>query len=303
MKRNALARQSGQAMVEAQIAIVCVLLPLFIGIPLVARYIDIRQTTVEAARYAAWERSVWYGGSSASSIGWFGKTNRWVANAKDDDTLRKEIAARVLKRTDSTQGFAVGGGTQPLWVDHGGTTLLPDYDAATALAVNNGKMPGTVSSVIDFVTNFASTLGAFTLEMRGRYGAQASITLKDFDQTKVLGKGPTEKNIGENFNMGSFLASSADVTMTERSVLLANGWNAEGPDTAGHTAVKQQVAGLTPLALFTNNVDIDLGGGSVSFNIMNLLQTLASVFAPELGPGVLEFGKIMPDEVPEDRVK
>lgn len=303
MTMNRLCRQAGQAMVEAQIAIVCVLLPLFVGIPLVSKYIDIRQTTVEAARYAAWERSVWYGGTSASSVGWFGKSNRWVANEKTDDTVRQEIGKRILSRTLLTQGFAGTGTQQPFWVDHAGSTMLPDYDAATSLTVSNDKMPGTVSSVIDFITNFAATLGSFTLEMNGRYGAQASITLKDFDNAKVIGSSATATGMAENNNLTSFLATGGNVTMTERSVLLANGWNAEGPDTDNHTAVKQQVAGLTPTTLLNYSFDVDFGGGPVSINIMSFLQHLASVFAPELGPDVLEFGKIEPDEVPDDRLK
>ena len=54
---------NGQAMTEFLICASFVLLPLFLGISLLAKYIDIKQTTIQAARYQAWEYTVWYANS------------------------------------------------------------------------------------------------------------------------------------------------------------------------------------------------------------------------------------------------
>ena len=53
-------KQRGQAMTEFVISATYVLIPLFIAIPLLAKYIDIKQASVQAARYEAWEYTVWY---------------------------------------------------------------------------------------------------------------------------------------------------------------------------------------------------------------------------------------------------
>lgn len=50
-------------MVEAVIVMALVLLPLFLVMPLLAKYADVNLTVVEGARYVAWERSVWHDGN------------------------------------------------------------------------------------------------------------------------------------------------------------------------------------------------------------------------------------------------
>ena len=53
-------KQRGQAMTEFVISATYVLVPLFIAVPLLAKYIDIKQASVQAARYEAWEYTAWY---------------------------------------------------------------------------------------------------------------------------------------------------------------------------------------------------------------------------------------------------
>jgi hypothetical protein len=65
-------------------------------------------------------------------------------------------------------------------------------------------------------------------------------------------------------------------------VILANAWNANGPD-----MVKKQVQGLLPTSILDNVA-------------VKALLDVMSVVAPELG--TIEFGKIEPDIVPPDRL-
>ena len=53
-------RERGQAMTEFVIAATFVLLPLFVFIPMLGKYIDFKHATIQAARYQAWEYTVWY---------------------------------------------------------------------------------------------------------------------------------------------------------------------------------------------------------------------------------------------------
>ena len=53
-------RERGQAMTEFVIAATFVLLPMFVFIPMLGKYIDFKHATIQAARYQAWEYTVWY---------------------------------------------------------------------------------------------------------------------------------------------------------------------------------------------------------------------------------------------------
>ncbi|CAN5714573.1 hypothetical protein BH11PSE12_BH11PSE12_33780 [soil metagenome] len=271
----------GQAMVELVIVASLVLVPLFLAIPLLGKYLDMRSTAVQAARYAAWERTVWYGGNSASSIGWFGVDRKWQANDKTDDQIRKELGVRQLSETAATDAFtnndrnASGfkNSSKTLWNDRANQPLLAQYsDIQTSVA--NGTAPGTLNVILTPIANFASTLGPFTLEMNAKYAANVTFKVKDIDYDH-------------------FLAKSSTVSFSETNVLLANGWSANGPDGTDKTSVKQQVKGLVPTSIFTATI------GGVP--IMEYIQTVLSVFLPEVSK--LEMGKIEPEKVPADRVK
>ena len=113
--RPHVARQTGQATVEF-IVVALVLVPLFIAVPLVGKYIDLMQATEAASRYAAFE-----GAARNSSSSW-----------KTDVELATEVRRRFfsapgapLKTGDVSGDFAAD--RNPLWTDHGGRPLLADF--------------------------------------------------------------------------------------------------------------------------------------------------------------------------------
>ena len=57
MRRLPTVNCRGQAMTELTVASAWILVPLFLLIPLLGKYIDLRHTAIQAARYATWERS------------------------------------------------------------------------------------------------------------------------------------------------------------------------------------------------------------------------------------------------------
>lgn len=271
---------SGQAMIELLIVATFVLVPLFLAIPLLGKYLDMRAAAVQTSRYAAWERTVWYGGDAASSLGWFGVSRRWQANEKTDDQIRREVGVRYLSET-GTDAFSSSdrsassfrGGTKLIWSDHKGQALLADYGDIQN-AVSNGRAPGTLNLVLDPIANFASTLGPFTLETNGKYSATVTMSVKDIDYDH-------------------FVAKNTKINFSETNVLLANGWAANGPDDAAKTSVKQQTKGLVPFSIFTAEI--------AGIPVVEYIQTALSVFLPEVSK--LELGKIEPDNVPADRLK
>jgi hypothetical protein len=51
---------SGQAATECVILAALVLVPLFLIIPLLGKYIDIKQAAIKQARFEAWEYTAWF---------------------------------------------------------------------------------------------------------------------------------------------------------------------------------------------------------------------------------------------------
>lgn len=268
-------------MIELLIVAGLVLIPLFLAIPLLGKYLDMRAAAVQTSRYAAWERTVWYGGDAASSLGWFGVSRRWQANEKTDDQIRREIGVRYLSETDASEAFSsvdrsandFRGGSKELWKDRNGQALLANYSDIVNSVANN-QAPGTLNVILDPIANFAATLGPFTLEMNGAYAATVTMKVKDIDYDH-------------------FLAKSSKASFSETNVLLANGWSADGPNATNKTSVKQQSKGLVPFSIFTTEI--------AGVPVMEYLQTAVSVFLPEISK--LELGKLEPDVVPKDRLK
>ena len=60
--------QSGQAMTEFIISASFFLVPLFLAMSLIAKYIDIKQANVQAARYQVWEYTVWFANDTERGI-------------------------------------------------------------------------------------------------------------------------------------------------------------------------------------------------------------------------------------------
>lgn len=91
-------KQRGQAMTELNIVAAFVLLPLFLLIPIMGKYIDIKHTTVQTARYMAWERTAYFPDASAIASD---ATKSSTLPQKNVDTLQKEALYRFFGKNDS----------------------------------------------------------------------------------------------------------------------------------------------------------------------------------------------------------
>ncbi len=68
----------GQALTEVLISMV-VFAPMILMIPVIGKYIDVKQKTIEASRYAVWERSVWADPENSWNSGEQQKSNEDIA--------------------------------------------------------------------------------------------------------------------------------------------------------------------------------------------------------------------------------
>lgn len=292
-------------MIEALIACALVLVPLFLAIPVIAKYLDIRSHVVQAARYAAWERTVWFGGDSTEPMGLGSSSafsNKWDANAKDDNAIRAEIGARLLSNTDAAAGFADadknGGnymnGAKPLWQDRRGNKLLTNYGDISG-SYENDKAPGLFNELFSPLMEVASVISNFTVDTHAQYTANVGLAVRQVAFNPNTGMAgcpgcPTE-----------FLATGTALNFSEKNVIVANGWSANGPgslkDYGDHPekiTVYNQIRGLTPTSL------INPPSGAFR-TALDVLKVVALVFFPELS--TLDLGRIEVDKVPADRLQ
>jgi hypothetical protein len=116
-------RQRGQALTE--FVVMClVLVPLFVLLPMLGKYIDINHATIKASRYVAWERAV-------------GRTN-------DVGEIARETRRRYFSRSDvaikGRDGASDKLDVNPLWVDSRNNPMLRSYDDV-AIALASGANP------------------------------------------------------------------------------------------------------------------------------------------------------------------
>lgn len=263
---------AGQAMTEFVIGSVLFAIPMFLLIPLVGKYLDMRATAVQAARYVAWERTVFYGGTSASVS--------WPANDKDGGTLQNEVRQRLFSEgtsiagSDGAAGGWGGSGIKANWYNRDGSAMLANY-SDVGQSVSNDDTPNIASDLLSLIITVTDAIGSFTLETKGLYTGSVSV-------------GVTTEPINNSLSYDSAAAfDPGRLSFSESNVILANGWSAGG---ASH--VKTQIKGLTPTSIFATDPVKTI------FDVIK--GVLAAASTQELWN--LELGKIEPDVVPPDRL-
>ncbi len=238
MNTPSCARQRGQSLVEFLIVTSLVLVPLLMLVPVLAQMISLRQDTEIAARYAAWERTVWFQPGSRS--GDFAPTT-----ARDDATIARHIEQRVL----SAAGYGVytaQSEAEPvldpfLKVANSATGqqeyLVRDRDAAdegqayVSQRSTEEEPPGMTGWMNDVVKTYGAISPRFDLNTKGLYEATVSLELIDLSW------------LGEPFDQ-------SELFRYERSnTLFAEPWNAGGPEHA-----RQLISGMVAATMLDNGI-------------------------------------------------
>lgn len=261
-------RQLGQAATEALVTALFFLVPLFLAIAALGKLLDVQHVADVAARYAAWERTVWY--PEASGFDAIQQPNRKTSNE-----IANEIAARILsdrarqsviRAGDRSAGGPVNG-TDPLWQDHLGKpffTRLEQLGTAHALAAAGGDAAGAVATLPPALLPPLPDTGI----------ASDTIWFKDVarDSAVFARLWPA----GEGWKGMEFTANGA---------IVSNTWAANG--SAG---TKDMVAKMVPTA------------GTLGQAVKTAVDVGLGVWDPA-NMGKLEVGKIAVDVVPPDRLK
>lgn len=221
--RPALRTQHGQAMVETVIVVGNVLLVAFWALNVVGHLSDVRDRTQAAARYAAWERTVYF-----DDIRWAPKYGNAVT--KSDATVRSEIAQRVLGRgtkIDSADGTRnqLTSSEEPMWRDIQGNAILKKYDdlQLSHSAAGTGTAADTALDALGSLNGIGA---GFDLPTKNQQSANVSLRVA-----------------GDSTSLAALWPNWAGVTFRATHVLLTNTWAADGSNNA-----KSVIAGAVPTA-------------------------------------------------------
>ncbi len=193
-------RQAGQALIECLVAALA-LLPLFLLVPMVGKYLDIRHATIAASRKLAFECTVRYDDCA-----------RLDDNPSFADEIRmrfySENSREVLSNDRPARDEIESDGANPLWLDRRGRSLLEKYSDVGVRADSKTLNTGFIGSLLGFGPD------KFGLALdHGVYDARVQVKL-----SPKLG--------GESFT--SQLDSLA-LEMQSHTAILTNAWSAKGP--------------------------------------------------------------------------
>ena len=255
-------RQVGQAMIE-MVVISLVLVALFLGIWYIGKFHDIQSTTIQAARYAAWERTA-------------------HGPAFSDARIQNQTRARLFSwnrdaylNTDSITNNQSWKQQTTMWQDHAGDKRLIDAPRDVTVRTASGALPGSLAAgattTLDSVDKaLAGLTGGTPLPRGGKFTSTVSVkvaNLAHMDDPKV----PLNK---------------LDLTLTERSVIVADNWDASSSqDTALRTRA------FTPGGVLKT---FDTGLGSIIKKSLAFIEPSFDNFHP---------GQICPDVLPMDRIE
>lgn len=256
------ASQQGQALAEV-VVLAAVLVPLFLLVPIVAKYIHLRHAAEQAARAAAWQATV----SPDYALPDRQRTQRMLIErhlGRADATVRTEVP-------DQPADATVEDAFVNTFSDH---TLLKRQDISLR-AFRDEQAPGLMGQILGMVEKFP---GAFPPNENGL--VTASVELRPQNLKRADGQ------------PAAYLApfDSINLQMEASHTLLADAWNAAGAgigDSPRDRSVTSQVRTLVPTAMLGQVPDLG------ALEIIPIIGVI----------GRLEFGLIKPDVVPKPRLQ
>lgn len=267
MKAIAAPRMQGQALVELVVA-AAVLVPLFLLIPIVAKFGHIRQMAQQAARNAAWEASV--AGSHALPT---------RQDAERRALQRTFAAADAPIRSDVGNAAARGAFDDQMLNTFSGRKLL-ERDNLHVASLTQANSPGHVDEALVPIELATAATGGFKLNKQGYVTASIRLDVRDLKTAD----GAPARYLAPFDNLG--------VVLERRQSLLVDAWNASGPRARGdgHSVVET----VRPLVPTTKLAGLD--------KLLTLFKPPLDKLPVVGALGGLKLGTIEPDVVPADKL-
>ncbi len=275
--------ENGQAMTEFLICASFALVPLFFGISLLGKYIDIKQTAIQAARYEAWEYTVWFADNNEPMTGFDAVAQPIKSTTLTRNETRQRFftdpgnseTTQPITSTDAITGWSASA-ANPLWVDHTGMALYAGVDGSDASLSSSNDTPSlpvvgdvidTIFEVIDFAFSAIGSLMSFV----GSSVGFTAINTEGYAISTVsmeVAVNPSFRRMDDTSKRISGMTDST-LNFTSRAAVVSDAWNAGGVE---HTY--NQAGGAVPTVLLGELLDAIPG--------FNTVWNIVTVLAPEL---------------------
>ena len=276
-------RCSGQAMTEFVVMTSGVLLILFLVVPTLAKLLDMSFQTQQMARYAAWERTVWYDNGDQP-----GETTEpgYDVAVRSDAAIDGSAQRRLLSFSASPEELAASdvsglpvGTRHALWRWSNGEQMLGAGGLAGG-SLNPEETPSFAYDVLEVYNDGMSLLMTPLTMLRIQDDA-------DFLQVAHPQDNYFTPSVSTRVDLSKVgLESSAvpaNLTITANSAILADGWNAQGEH---H---------------FQERVD-DFAIGTMMDNaVINAVIDFIGIFEPSFAD--VDFGYVGTDPIPDAETK
>lgn len=256
-------RQSGQALSEF-LVVALALLPLFLLVPVIAKYQDISHFTQMASRYAAFDAMT---------------RNDIASTWKPEGQLADEVRRRFFSNSDAPiKTYDVAGNFDAhrnlFWQAPGGNPLLEDFGSAVRVTYGTGSNE-THGAGFQAASDTAPYVlaGELQLASRGIYTANVSVSLAHL---------PAGLRFYEPFDR-------LDLIMSRSTSLLLNPWTAKDPE-----QVERKISD-SPLIFPVGSL---VAVSPVVDAAVSLIELPGGLSGPKLGR--LDFWR---DVVPQDRLR
>ena len=274
--------QRGAALVEFILGAAFVLVPLHLAVQALGKFADVQNTAQAAARYAAWEKTVWFedGGST------FNRINE--PNRKSAAEIRNEMLVRIVNdRRDGLRYSAsdrhaqtYAHGIDPLWHDSGDGAFVDSAALLTQTSHHTTPDNDFVGKILRAFRElpFQEVLGSPVPPVPTDTLATTKVRL-----AKVAAASPIYRRLWSRAH--ALPEDWAGLDFDAQSAVLSNSWGANSS-----RGTKAMVAESVPTAKLLG--DAVQAGAIVTLGLWD----------PTLAPR-LDMGKIAPDVVPSDRLK
>ncbi|MFK7888012.1 MAG: hypothetical protein AB8G16_14225 [Gammaproteobacteria bacterium] len=245
--------QRGAALTEF-VVVMIFFVPVIVGMPLIAKYSDIKSKTIEASRYAAWERTVWSDRSAQRNDG-----RREIF--KSQDQINKEIDHRFFGNPVQGLHDLTPSINYYYRNRHGEFMLRGDVTEAPPTTPRRSlltlkhenptdRLPSAARYAARQVDKIAFAMDPSDSHLAGVLGAQNSSVFGEASNSELIGHisggnlqcNPTGIDINDGLDLGARGFASAEVTMlandymhgdqpvryafTASSAVLGNAWSA-----------------------------------------------------------------------------
>jgi len=241
------------------VVIALVMTALFMGVWYIGKFHDVQASTIQAARYAAWERTV-------------------RGSDFPDSRIERQTRARLFSwnrdaylAEDGIDTGQAWKSQHAVWNDHLADQRLIDAPRDVTVRTASGELPGqgaakTTEILGDIDSNLAGLTNGEALPRGGKFTSTVTVKLANLAHLQA----PLDQ---------------MNLTLTERSVIVADNWDASSP---GQAALRTRT--FTPGGVLKS---LDDGFGTVIKEAFALIEPSFKNFHP---------GQICPDVVPMDRI-